>query len=248
MNIMSESLPYIDSYFTETLSAEEKIAFEKRCEADESFAEQVAFYIASRDALKNELHQQKKKEFEELYKRLPIEQKQAGVLRRITPYIAAAAACLVLFFGWMAYFKPASPQQLASEYVSGNFSTLSIRMGADGKDSLSAGIYAYNEKNYQEAEKIFKGLSQNKELASDGIRYLGILYLATNRYDEAITQFDNLSKYGTLFANPALFYKAVVLMRRSAPGDREAARILLEEVVRKDLSGSKEARKWLNKL
>lgn len=245
---MSETLAYIDSYFGGTLPAQEKVAFEKRCEEDESFAAEVAFYVATRDELKNELHQNKKRDFEELYRQLAPVQKPVGVVRRLTPYIAAAAACILLFFGWMIFFKPADTQQLASEYISENLSTLSTTMGANDKDSLQSGIAAYNEKNYEKAGQIFKSLAGNSEVAPEAIKYLGIVYLTTNRYEEAIAQFDTLSKYGTLFANPALFYKAVVMMKRSAPGDREAAKNLLEEVVRKDLSGSNEARKWLNKL
>jgi tetratricopeptide (TPR) repeat protein len=244
---MSETLTYIDGYFSGSLTADERLAFEKRCEQDESFAEEVAFYVASRDALKNELQLQKKEEFAELYRQLVPAQKQVSIIRKLGPYITAAAACLVLFFAWMVFLKPSDPQKLASEYVEENFSTLGITMGA-AKDSLQTGITAYNEKNYPQAEKIFRALAQNPEVAPDAIKYLGIVYLNTHRYDEAIVQFDTLSKYEALFANPALFYKAIVLMKRSAPGDREAAKDLLEEVVEKDLSGSKEAREWLNKL
>lgn len=245
---MSETLAYIDSYFSGSLTTEERLAFEKRCHEDETFAAEVAFYIASRNALKEELHEQKKKEFAELYKQsAPGQQQNNGIVRKLAPYIAAVAACIALFFAWMLFFKPSNPQQLASKYINENLSTLGITMGA-ARDSLQTGIAAYNEKNYQQAEEIFKSLQKNNEVAPDAVKYLGIVYLNTNRYDEALAQFDTLTKYGTLFANPALFYKAVVLMKRSAPGDREAARNLLEEVVKKDLPGSKEARKWLNKL
>lgn len=244
---MSETLVHIDNYFGGTLTTAERLAFEKRCEEDEAFAEEVAFYIASRDAIKKEAHLERKKEFEELYRQHTPASRPEGIVRKLVPYISAAAACLLVFFAWMLFMKPADPRKLASAYIDNNLSTLSITMSA-AKDSVQIGIANYNDKHYAEAEKIFKSLKADNEVAPDAIKYLGILYLQTGRYDEAIAQFDTLAKYGTLFANPALFYKAVVLMKRSASGDREAAKDLLEEVVKKDLSGSKEAREWLNKL
>lgn len=245
---MSETLEYIDSYFTEKLTASEKAAFESRCEMDTEFAEEVAFYISALGSLKDELNVQKKKEFDALYKELSSAKTEAskGTLRKIFPYIAtAAAACLLIFIGLQLFLNNGSSKQLADKYISDNLQQLSITMGSQ-KDSLQSGIAAFNDKNYKEAEKIFKPLAANQN--AEAIKNLGSLYLITGDYDKAITQFEMLANQKNLYVNPGLFYEAVTLMKRDQKGDEEKAKSLLEEVIRKDLPGRKEAEIWIKKL
>ncbi len=52
---MPDNLEYIESYFQQVLNAEEKQAFEKKCETDEAFAKEVAFYIVTRETLREDL-------------------------------------------------------------------------------------------------------------------------------------------------------------------------------------------------
>ena len=57
---MSDTINNIDNYFNNLLSAEEKAVFEKKCETDNDFANEVALYVISRDTVRNELLEQKK--------------------------------------------------------------------------------------------------------------------------------------------------------------------------------------------
>ena len=57
---MTDTFDYIDSYFTGRLDDAEKQQFEDRCVQDQSFAEEVAFYIQSRTIFKEELLTAKK--------------------------------------------------------------------------------------------------------------------------------------------------------------------------------------------
>jgi tetratricopeptide (TPR) repeat protein len=247
---MSETLAYIESYFNGELSTPEKHTFENRCEADPSFAEDVAFYIQMRAGLKQKLYQQKKKEFAEQYKELasrPPVVKQP-VIRKLFPYIAAAiAACLLLFVIRQFFFKPDSSQELAENYIQKNIVTLGIPMGST-KDSLDLGVAQFNQKNYQQAEVIFKALTSSSAEGAEAIKDLGIVYLVTGKYDQAVNQFETLSKNTNLYANPGLFYEAVSLMKRDQPGDKTKAKSILEEVIRQDLPGKKEAELWIQKL
>ena len=54
-----QTIEYIDSYFQQTMDTGERRVFEKRCEEDEAFAQEVAFYLASRESLREELLSQK---------------------------------------------------------------------------------------------------------------------------------------------------------------------------------------------
>ena len=244
---MSEKLEYIDQYFNGQLSDPEKTAFEEKIESDPTFAEDVAIYIQVRSGLKNELFEEKKKQFHEQYLTLSATQsrRSQATVRKLFPYFAAAAAgCLIFFIGWQFFFKSASSEAIADKYIDENFQQLSIQMGDTG-DSLDKGIAAYNEKRYKDAESIFASLApQNAE----ALKYLGLVYLITEDYDKAIHQFQTLAKNTELYANPGLFYQALSLMKRDAEGDKANAKKLLEEVIRRDLPGKKESEEWIKKL
>ena len=243
--LMSDVLSYIEDYFTGRLSATEKQAFEDKCAADPAFAGEVAFYISTRDRLKQELHQQKKNEFDKLYTQLAAQPKP--LIRRIYPYIAAAAACLILFIGWRLFFAQPSMQNIAGNYVESNLKTLGVAMGGQ-QDNLRQGVAAYNNGDYDQAERVFKSVSLADPGNPDPIQYLGQTYLLMERYDEAIVQFDKLSQNTALYSNPGPFYKAIALMKRAQKGDREQARQLLQQVARNRLAGYKEAEAWLKKI
>lgn len=248
---MIETLEYIDLYFTNQLSAQEKVAFEKRCESDPAFANEVAFYISARSELKNVLIEQKKSEFQELYAGLSARKPSTGIIKRLYPLIAAAAACLILFIGWQVFFnnRPAdAPARIAADYIEKNIRTSGVTMGGSNKDSLETGVAEFNKKNYERAGKIFLSLSSPENRNAEAIKYLGFVYLVNKDYDKAISQFDTLAQQTDLYANPGLFYKALVLMKRSGKGDISGAKLILKEVIEKNLPGNKEAKEWLDKM
>lgn len=246
---MTTPLENIDDYFAGRLSDNEKVSFEKRCETDPEFAEEVGFYISTRDALKQIQLNEKKKEFEGYYHEFSASGKNGrdNVIRLIPYLVSAVAACLVLFFGLNFLFNSPSPEKLASGYINENLQNLSVTMGGT-EDTLQLGIAAYNKGAYQEAEQYFVLIKENENFQSEAIKFLGLTYLKTGDYNKAIDQFNILSGNKNLYANPGPFYKAVTLMKRSGQNDREEAKRLLTEVVDKDLPGKKHAEKWLEKL
>ena len=242
---MNETLNYIDNYFNGHLTTVEKGEFESKCEADPAFAEEVAMFISLRDGLKRQLYEQKKKEFDDIYREsLNTDRGSIGIFRQFIPYLAAA--CLVLVVALVFLLKQDLPESLASNYIDKNLKTLSATMG--NADSLQVGIAAYNAKNYNEAERIFKFLLTNESVSDKALAYLGVVYMVTERYTELLIQFDNLSKRTNLFANPGLFYKALVLLKRSEGDDRVTAKKILQEVIAKDLPGRREAETWIKDL
>jgi len=158
----------------------------------------------------------------------------------------AAAASLLIFLSWMLFLKSDSPKELANGYVKENFGSLSATM-SEGSDNLQQGIAAYNAKDYSRAESIFLELSKNKKYAMEATKDLGLTFLARQQYDDALEQFNTLSDNDSLYANPGPFYKAVTLMQRSGPGDEEAAKLILQDIVKKELPGHKVASGWLRR-
>jgi hypothetical protein len=57
--------------------------------------------------------------------------------------------------------------------------------------------------------------------------------------------FNELAAKKELFSNPGMFLKAITLLQRNQPGDREQAEQLLQQVIDEKADGSKEAERWL---
>lgn len=241
-------LALIENYFTGKLSPADKAAFERKVEDDMAFAEAVSFYMLSRQSAQEILIEEKKREFLDQYQELTRKSTAPATgLQRWWPYGIAAAASLLIFVAYIAFFQRENPQQLADAYIDQHFTSLSTTMNG-AADSLALGIGAFNEKDYREAELIFHALQTNEDLAPETTEYLGILYLTTERYEQAIDQFNKLISFTDLFANPGKFYLAITLMKRSKGDDDERAKHLLQEVVAGKLPGHTEASVWLEQL
>ncbi|MEP6683416.1 MAG: tetratricopeptide repeat protein [Parafilimonas sp.] len=245
---MSETLENIEAYFKQTLSSEERNEFEKKCTTDEAFAKEVAFYITTRQALHETLLEQKKEEWKEVYhdeETTPvISIAKRSIFNRYITY--AVAACLLLAVSVYWFEGNKSPRVLASNYVKENFSTLSQHMSGD-KDSMTLGIAAYNNKDYEKALSLFEGVEQRDALNDDAKKYAGLAYLQQKNYDKAIQQFDELANMN-LFSNSGDFLKAVSLMERNKAGDKEEAKQLLHKVITEKEDGSDKAAEWLKKM
>ena len=244
---MAFEYDYIEAYFTQTLGEEERKNFEARCVDDKDFANEVAFYIASRQVIRQELLEQKQKLWatgnEEDKKIVPIKPRNKTLIQRLLPY--AAAACVILIAGLFFLFKPPSPQQLADDYINKNYSQLHNTLGLT--DSLQTAIIAYNNKDYTKALVLFEALEISHPDHSDEKKYAGLVSLATKNYDKALQQFDELAKMKNVFGNEGNFLKAITLLQRNATGDKEQAKQLLQQIVNNNEEGSEQAKDWLSK-
>lgn len=243
-----EPMEYIESYFQQSLTAEEKRNFERRCEEDESFAQEVAFYVSARQVLKSELLQRKQAQWKEktyneeaLISTVPLKK-----IFHIKRWIYAAAACIILALSIYLFEQPRVTQQIAKAYINENYAVLSHTMGRD-KDSIELGIEAYDNANFDKALSFFEGVAKKDPGNSYAKQYAGLVYLRTENYDKAIEQFDALAGMH-LFSNPGIFLKAIALMERNNDGDKETAKILLQRVAKENLEGAKQATEWLKKM
>src|ERR1700689_2661809 len=138
-----ENTEYIERHFNNELSVEEKIQFEQRIIDDKDFAQEVAFYYSVHQTAKNESAIEKKKRFKEIYMQQNPSSQKTAVIKRMRIFMAAAAAILAIVFSLYLFKKPASPQQLADEYIKQNFQTLGISMSSK-QDSMQIGLRLYN--------------------------------------------------------------------------------------------------------
>ena len=248
---MPGTMEYIESYFQNTLSEEEKTAFEKRCETDESFAKEVAFYITARQVLREELLAQKQQQWKEIVaeettvaeEETPVISmtKKSTLLRWIT---YAAAACLLIIASVFLFEAQTSTQRLASNYIK----DINLETTMDAShDSLQLGVAAYKNGDFTKALAYFEGVADRDPSNSDAKKYTGVAYLQLNNYDKALQEFDELSKMEGLRYNPGDFLKAVTLLKRDGNADEESAKVLLEKVVKENESESEKAKEWLKK-
>jgi tetratricopeptide (TPR) repeat protein len=240
-----QSLEYIDNYFKGALSAEEITQFEKRILNDHAFAEEVAFYCNVMQAAKDQLTEERKQRFREIYSQR--ETASAGtvpVIRRMRPFIAAAAVIAALVFGWYLFMQQPSPNSMADEFIRKDLKDLPVQMGTT-VDELEKGKDLYNKNRLQEAQQIFENISQKDTASTDAKKFAGLVSLRLGQYDKAIGYFTELENV-QLYANPGKFYHALTLMKRNQPGDAQRAKQLLQQVVQQKLAYSDVARKWLD--
>lgn len=244
-----QDLEYIDDYFKGTLPKEETGRFEQRLLSDPPFAEAVSFYCMAMQAAKEQLAPAKKERFRSLYRRqaATAAPSSPSLVRRLRPFMAAAAVLAVLLIGWYVWLKPSSPQQMADTYINKELTTFGVSMGSR-QDSLQAAIQLYNEGKSTDALRQFESLYAGNPTDNTALTYAGIVSLRLGLYDKALHYFGLLEQYPGLYSNPGKFYYALTLMKRSGPGDKEQARQLLQQVAQSnDLEGKEQAQQWLGK-
>lgn len=237
-------LIYIENYFKGEFTREENGEFEKKIKEDPVFAGEVAFYCSAMQVIKDQSIEEKKTRFRKLYeesKQLP-PVKSLGI-RKIWPYIAAAAVMTGVIFGLYIYYKPASLQQVADQYIKQQLQTeIGVKM-AGSTDSLDAAIQLYNENKLQEALTQFEKIDQSGSNPEQSKRLAGVVSLRLGNYDKAINYFIQLENMD-LYSNPGKLLHALALIKRNRPGDKETAKQILTQVIEGDLEGKEYAKKW----
>lgn len=230
----------IDDYFNGQMPPEERSRFEDAIRTDGELAEAVAFYLSARQAAKTEYRRQRRQEWEA---RRPVVPEAEPRRVRFWSYAAAASLALLLGVSW--YLQEANPsaQEIADQYAT-EITTLGRTMGSE-QDSLQRGIRLYNEGRFAEALALFDQQLARDPANEKALELSGIVSLRTGNYDQAINQFDRLSRRTELASNPGLYYKAVALLKRNLPNDKKEARQLLETVIKRNLDGSREASRLL---
>jgi len=238
-----DNTEYIENFFKGNIDSNQKDQFERKIMEDESFAEEVAFYISANNVLQERLHEEKKERFRELYEQGKVIS-MAPRLKSVWKYMAAASIVIaIILITWFVSGNRNTPQQLADKYIQQNFTTLEVTMSAT-QDSLQKGLSLVNNNQLPEALTMFETLAHNDPENDEAKKYAGIVSLRLKNYDKALEYFSMLANEN-LQSNPGKFYKAVTLLQRSRNNDISIAKALLQQVVDERLEGEKEAEEWL---
>ena len=246
---MTDNLDYIDRFFKGELSPEELTEFEQRIKDDPAFAEEVTFYASAFQTIKNDITEEKKKRFREIYEQGDHHAARPKPIRKLWPYLAAAAVIAGIIFGaYLLFFttSPSSPQQFADEYIKEQLQTVGVTMSSK-QDSMQQAKNLYNDGKLTEALQQFENLTQSDTSNTEAKKFAGLTSLRLQQYDKALGYFGQLENYPGLYANPGKFYHALTLMKRNLSGDTEVAKRLLQQVVEKDLDKKEIAEEWLKK-
>jgi tetratricopeptide (TPR) repeat protein len=246
-----------EEYLQGEMGREEKSLFEAEMASDEELAtafrvyrtietdmHQKEKYSQNESALQNSLQTLNTRYFKnEPQQGSKIFQLYPNKLYRITA--AIAASILVIVVAYFVFFQPnQNTQSLANNYYKAHLQHLSQTMD-DANDSLQSGIAAYNNQEYELALRYFKGFYLNHPDNSEAKKNAGLVYLATEEYDKALLEFEELAGMKNLYSNPGLFLQALTLMQRNQEGDPQKAKQLLQQVVNERAEGSKQAAEWL---
>ena len=226
------SLEYIDDYFKGDFSPKEKMEFEKKLAEDPNFADDVAFYISTRQVSKDLVIEEKKNNFKRIYADY---NKEAKVIpmRRIWSYSAAAAVFVIVVISWFLFMKPPTTAQLADQYISTKLTRLDLSMSGR-QDSMQMAIDLYNHGKFAQSLPVFDQMVINSPNNNKALEFAGIAALRTNNFDKAIQYFSRLESL-KLEYNPGAFYHALALMKRNGPGDNEEAKKYLQKVEKEGL-------------
>jgi tetratricopeptide (TPR) repeat protein len=240
-----DNLDYIENYFTNHPGADLTRECEERIKSDPGFAEEVAFYMAAKEVSKEASGLEKKQRFKETYQKNRVV--RFVPVKKLVYYIAAAAVVAGLIFGTYTFFGPVSAQQLAGQYEKERLQTLPVTMSGRS-DSLQTGLRLYNDGKFSEALTQFENIIRSDSSSFTAKKYAGISAFRLKEYDRALSYFEQLETYKSLYSNPAQILQAVTLMERNLPGDTAKAKQLLQEIVSDDLEGKEYAQEWLKKM
>lgn len=235
----------IDDYLEGRMPADARQAFEARLGTDITLAERLAFFLQAQHTARQAALLERHAEWQGL-RRPEAAAPRTRTIRIAYASIASAAAVLLLLLGWWSLYRQAeSPERFADTYVQENFSgNLSLLMSGQA-DSLQTALSLANQGKNKEALALLDALVRRDPTSEAAKNYAGIVAFRLGNYDQAVAYFHALGQQPGLYSNPGAFYEAVVRLKRGQPGDKAAARTLLETVVRENLEGKEEAVKWL---
>src|ERR1700754_3083803 len=242
-----DNLDYIDQYFERQPSPEEVAQFEKRVQEDPVFADNVAYYLSTRMALKEMHAAEKEREFRELYSQMTGPAKVRRMNTRIwLSSLAAASLIAAIVLCWSLFNRSGRGPQLADEYISQNLTSLSVKMGKG--DSMQTGLVYYNDRKYPEALVQFENMLRTDSTNVTALLNAGIVSLKMGNYDNALSFFKRLAIHTDPHLSPALFYQALTLMKRNHAGDTALAKQFLRQIVEQNGNKKEDAQQLLREM
>ena len=236
----------ISAYLTNTLSDQEKKAFEQRLAEDKHFfkafrQEQQLFNTLSESSWSaiNPDNEQVK-QYKALFDSESVQQVKETVaqesknyhkraVKKAIPlwsYFVGVAAVVLLFFALQNVFKTTAPKELyASYFKQTKMPALATRGVAN--TSVKA-LQLFRAKDYQAALALFNQASKPDTAAL--LLYKGVCQMELTQFDTATQTFDRLINSSLLDAEKGYWYKALLLLKQDK---RKEAKTILKQIIAK---------------
>lgn len=244
---MNEFDDIICRYLDNELNEKEKRAFEQRLEKEEDLRKEFEF---QRD-LKESLMEDEVMQLRDKLDKINTEKHNTQIfrVRRVILYAAAALVIVMVTVGTWFYVNQLSkgPEELYTEYYSAYENIYSIRSGEgmneDNYNLMRNAMDAYEQKDWEAAERYFKMLLEKESNNVFVNFYTGIVYLEQQNAQEAIKMFKTvIDDRENLLREQAYWYTALAYLKKE---DVESARKCLEKIVDKEMTKTEEAGKLL---
>ncbi|MFP4449201.1 MAG: tetratricopeptide repeat protein [Bacteroidales bacterium] len=237
-------------YLDNELDDREKRAFEQRLAEEEDLKKEFEF---QRD-LKESLMEDEVMQLRDKLNQITSEERtfRTFSVKHVVLYAAAAVVITIVSMGTWLYVNQLSksPEELYTEYYNAYENIYSKRSGEnideDNYSLIENAMGAYEQKDWEKAEKYF-GLLLERESNDVFVNfYAGIVYLEQQKGQEAIETFETVTDdKENLFREQAYWYTALAYLQKE---DIDSAREYLEKIVDEEMTKIDEARKLLRTL
>lgn len=208
---MAAFFEQIQDYLDRTLTADERLAFERQLETDKALREELALQRELRDIITK--HQAAEAGVPALEATLrqartaheaDVPRKKPGVIRLLLP-VVAAAACLLVVFNYLELFAPDFEQlpEMATSVTRDG--------GADSTYQQAAS--AFNSGNYQTSITLLDPLITDDTTIVRYRYYRGLSHLGQAQYRQALTDLEPIADGSSVFAGDACYFAAVAWWR-----------------------------------
>jgi len=241
----NENFELFEAYISETLTVEEKQAFEERLNTDLRVKEAFELYTETYHFLEQEIrHKVRNESFVKIIKQADkthFEElaKDTTKVIKMKPWMYIVAASVVLLFG-ILFTRKSVPTY--DQFVSYESLELTVRSTMDV--SVVKAEKAFNSKNFTEALFHLNTILEKHPSNNELLLYKAISLLELGRYEEADMIFKDLYQGYSVFKNKALWWAALGKLKQK---DNEACKKLLKAVP-KEAEDYKLAQKLLKKL
>jgi hypothetical protein len=235
----SENLERFEKYHLDELPENERLAFEKDLETNESLANEYQNFVQIRNSLTNTDNERLRNKISEIIK----QEKLSREIRIVSKNYWIAASLLVLF-GLSFYFYgiyPSKNEKLYSEFHTSYVETISVL--SSNTSSFGKCLDLYNRADYAEAKNCFIQLPINAETSF----FSAMCMLETEEYKSAIAALERVENLGNTYLEESNWYLALVYLREN---EHEETKLRLNNILNNSKSSYKKesARRLLSRI
>lgn len=224
---MKKEIDYfeIEQYFLGELKGDTLINFEKKLQNDSDFAKEVSLYkeinntLSSRfsnydeeNKLRNTLEDIGNTQIKntKCFSKPTVAKKtKVFSIMSYTKYLVAASVILFASIFWIN-----SKKEAPSYYDYNQIAPIELTVRGDNNETLIKAQNAFNNKNFVEAEHIFRSLLAEDSTKTALQLYLGICLLEQNKFELADKIFNTIIQGNSVYKNKAIWHLALSKLKQ----------------------------------